>query len=134
MTYNTQFTGLTAKLSLRFAATALLGVAMFLLHSTSVQAQWTTPDGSGNISNTNTGNVGIGVGASAPGVKLDVKRTDGSDLVVRAWNAATASGAAIFRATASSNRNGVRIPRACESRRRPGWMSVCAMRASSRAC
>src|ERR1043166_2106309 len=33
-------------------------------------AQWTTPDGSGNINSTNTGNVGVGT--SSPGVKLDV--------------------------------------------------------------
>jgi hypothetical protein len=47
----------------------------------------------------------VGIGTSAPGGRLDVQRNDGSDLLVRAWNAATGSGAAIFRAAASSNGN-----------------------------
>ena len=50
-----------------------------------------------------TGNVGIGT--FSPGGRLDIQRGDGSDLLVRAWNSATASGAAIFRAAASSGGN-----------------------------
>jgi hypothetical protein len=45
-------------------------VAAFTIGGQSVHAQqWTGPDGSGNISNTNSGNVGIG---KAPAYKLDV--------------------------------------------------------------
>lgn len=40
-----------------------------LLLPARVEAQWTTPDGNGNISNTNTGSVGIG---TSPGTSLDV--------------------------------------------------------------
>jgi hypothetical protein len=52
---------------------------------------------------TSGGNVGIGT--AAPGAKLEVQRGDGSDLLIRAWNSSTSSGAAIFRAAASSNGN-----------------------------
>lgn len=38
-----------------------------------VSAQWTTPDGSGNISNTNSGNVGIGT--STPNALLEIKKS-----------------------------------------------------------
>ena len=44
----------------------------------------------------------VGIGTTSPGGRLDVQRGDGSDLLVRAWNSATSSGAAIFRAAASS--------------------------------
>jgi hypothetical protein len=52
-------------------ASFLCLVAALVLGSQSGQAQqWTTPDASGNISNTNSGNVGIGT--AAPAQKLDV--------------------------------------------------------------
>jgi hypothetical protein len=47
----------------------------------------------------------VGVGTSSPGGKFDVQLGDGSDLLVRAWNSNTNSGAAIFRAAASSGGN-----------------------------
>ena len=101
MKYITKLTWRKAMSSSRILRIILAGFVLMVLQSSTVQAQWTT---TGNdISNTNSGNVGIGT--SSPGVKLDVKRSDGSDLVVRAWNSATSSGAAIFRAAASSNGN-----------------------------
>ncbi|MFL6254395.1 MAG: hypothetical protein ACJ74T_05200 [Pyrinomonadaceae bacterium] len=50
------------------AACALLSI--FLWGTTEARAQWTTPDASGNINSTNTGNVGVGT--STPGARLDV--------------------------------------------------------------
>ncbi len=79
--------------------TMLFVLGVIAIQAGSAQAQWTT--NGNNINNTNTGNVGIGT--TSPSGKLDVQRNDGSDLLVRAWNAATSSGAAIFRAAASSN-------------------------------
>ena len=48
----------------------LMFVALGLLQPATINAQWTTPDASQNIHNTNTGNVGIGI--STPGTTLDV--------------------------------------------------------------
>ena len=45
-------------------------LVILLLASVAANAQWTIPDGSGNINNTNTGNVGIGT--TTPGTSLDV--------------------------------------------------------------
>ena len=53
-----------------FLACALLFIALFVIQPVIVQAQWTTPDASGNINNTNSGNVGVG--KTAPAHKLDV--------------------------------------------------------------
>src|SRR5688572_20371831 len=52
---------------------AALFTVLFALTPVAVQAQWTTPDASQNINNTNTGNVGIG--KTSPGHKLDVLST-----------------------------------------------------------
>jgi len=41
-----------------FACGTLL-LVLFLIQPVAVMAQWTTPDGNGNISNTNSGNVGV---------------------------------------------------------------------------
>ena len=49
-------------------STIFMALCLFL--PATVEAQWTTPDGSGNINNTNTGNVGIGT--SSPNAKLQV--------------------------------------------------------------
>src|SRR6266566_7015349 len=100
MTYITQLIGRKAIFSSRLLTMLLTGFVLVLLQSNAVQAQWTTGT---DISNTNSGNVGIGV--SSPGAKLDVQRNDGSDLLVRAQNSSTSSGAAIFRAAAASNGN-----------------------------
>lgn len=53
----------------RLVSSAIFMILCLLLPAT-VEAQWTTPDGSGNINNTNTGNVGIGT--TTPGTLLDV--------------------------------------------------------------
>lgn len=49
---------------------ALIVMPVLLMWPTRANAQWTTPDGNGNISNTNTNNVGIGT--TTPGYKLDL--------------------------------------------------------------
>lgn len=49
----------------------LIFAAIYLLQPTTVTAQWTSPDGNGNINNTNTGNVGIGA-SPGTGASLDV--------------------------------------------------------------
>ncbi|HEX7774852.1 MAG TPA: hypothetical protein VF435_20670, partial [Pyrinomonadaceae bacterium] len=59
------------KLNFSLAFAAVLTFAAICLLPLSVRAQWTTPDGSGNINNTNTGNVGIGT-SPGTGVSLDV--------------------------------------------------------------
>ena len=52
-------------------ASGAIFIALFLLQPVAVKAQWTTPDGNGNINNTNTGNVGIGT-SPGTGVSFDV--------------------------------------------------------------
>lgn len=60
------------KLNFNFAfASVLVFAAICLLQPVTVRAQWTTPDGSGNINNTNSGNVGIGA-SPGTGVSLDL--------------------------------------------------------------
>jgi len=49
---------------------AALFIALFLLQPSAAKAQWTTPDASQNINNTNTGNVGVGT--TTPSAKLHV--------------------------------------------------------------
>jgi hypothetical protein len=56
--------------------TSALFLVLCLLAPAAVKAQWTTPDGNGNIANTNTGNVGIGTGATNPVYKLNVAGTE----------------------------------------------------------
>ena len=70
MTYTTQLTGRGASLGFQIMTMTLVGFVMLLLLSSSVQAQWTTPDASQNINNTNTGNVGVGT--TTPSYRLDV--------------------------------------------------------------
>jgi len=53
-----------------FIFATVLFFAVCLLHPLTVTAQWTTPDGNGNINSTNTNNVGIGT--TTPNYKLDV--------------------------------------------------------------
>ena len=53
----------------KFGGSAILLILCLLMPAT-VSAQWTTPDGSGNINSTNTNNVGIGT--STPTTKLEV--------------------------------------------------------------
>jgi hypothetical protein len=50
-----------------------LFTALFLLYPAAAEAQWTTPDASQNINNTNTGNVGVGT--TGPNRKLSVNNT-----------------------------------------------------------
>ena len=56
--------------TLTLSVCAAIFMALFLLQPATAQAQWTTPDGSGNINNTNSGNVGVGT--TTPGAKLTV--------------------------------------------------------------
>jgi hypothetical protein len=56
--------------------TGSLLTVLFLILLGSVdraQAQWTTPDGSGNTHTTGSGNVGVGTGSTAPVQKLEVQ-------------------------------------------------------------
>lgn len=48
----------------------IIAALIILCASSSVFAQWTQPDGNGNINSTNTGNVGVGT--TTPGTKLTV--------------------------------------------------------------
>jgi hypothetical protein len=73
MSYITQLTGRRATFSLQIMTMVLTGFVLVVLQSSTVHAQWTTPNGQGNISNTNTGNVGIGT--ASPTGKLDVSGT-----------------------------------------------------------
>ena len=59
-------------------------LVVLLLAAVAANAQWTTPDGSGNISNTNSGNVGIGT--STPGSALEVKKSQNSRLSINIDN------------------------------------------------
>ena len=51
-------------------------VIIFCASSPGVLAQWTQPDGSGNISNTNSNNVGIGT--ASPATRLEIAKPGGS--------------------------------------------------------
>lgn len=77
------------------AALALL--AVMIVPGVARAQQWTCTNG---VCST-TGSVGVGT--ATPGGKLDVQQSDGSDVLIRAWNVSTASGSAIFRAASSSN-------------------------------
>jgi hypothetical protein len=65
-------------------------LVVLLLATVAANAQWTSPDGSGNISNTNTGNVGIGT--STPGSLLEVKKSQNSRLSITIDNPFTTAG------------------------------------------
>jgi len=69
----------------------LIGIAIIVLSacSPSVLAQWTSPDGSGNINSTNTGNVGVGT--TTPGFKLDVFSSTAAAFRAQRDNSATDS-------------------------------------------
>ncbi|HET6976394.1 MAG TPA: hypothetical protein VFI24_08730 [Pyrinomonadaceae bacterium] len=60
------------RLNVKLALTSVLILAAIcLLQPKTVSAQWSTPDGNGNINNTNSGNVGIGA-TPGSGVSLDL--------------------------------------------------------------
>ena len=59
--------------SLTILACGALFIGLFLLQPAAVNAQWTTPDASQNINNTNTGNVGVGT--TTPTALLEVKKS-----------------------------------------------------------
>ena len=64
-------------------------VVILLLATVAANAQWTTPDGSGNINNTNTGNVGIGT--NTPGGSLEVKKSQNAGTSIYVDNPYTTS-------------------------------------------
>ena len=75
-------------------ACSALFITLFLLQPAGVKAQWTTPDGSGNINNTNSGNVGIGT--STPGTVLEVKKSQNASTSVSVDNPYTTAGNSAF--------------------------------------
>lgn len=64
---------ITQKLSRVLPFFCAVVFSVFLLPPLVVEAQWTTPDGNGNINNTNTNNVGVG--NTTPRYKLDIQGT-----------------------------------------------------------
>jgi len=66
--------------SLTKLACVALFIALFLLQPVAVNAQWTTPDASQNINNTNTGNVGIGT--TTPNSLLEVKKSQSAGTTI----------------------------------------------------
>jgi len=66
-----------------------LGLLLLLGCFAQASAQWTTPDGSGNISNTNSGNVGIGT--SSPTALLEVKKNQSAGTTIIIDNPFTTS-------------------------------------------
>jgi hypothetical protein len=69
---------------LQFLRLGLIGFALIALQATPASAQWTTPDGSGNINSTNSGNVGIGT--TAPGFPLHVEKNQNGATGVFVFN------------------------------------------------
>ena len=69
-------------------------VVILLLATVAANAQWTTPDGSGNINNTNSGNVGIGT--STPGASLEVKKSQNAGTSIYVDNPFTTAGNTAF--------------------------------------
>jgi len=61
-----------------------LFIALLLLNSAAAKAQWTTPDASQNINNTNTGNVGIGT--TTPSALLEVKKSQSAGTTIAVDN------------------------------------------------
>jgi hypothetical protein len=78
-----------------YLAAGALALLALLAQPRSALAQqpWSTPDVSGNISNTNTGNVGIGTGTATPGAKLDLvgAASDANSGALKISNSAAAS-------------------------------------------
>lgn len=58
------------RINMRITFAAIAALTFILLAPAPARAQWTTPDASGNVSSTNTGNIGIGT--TTPAGKLDV--------------------------------------------------------------
>jgi len=74
----------------------LIAVTLIILMSSfsEAKAQWTTPDASQNINNTNTGNVGIGT--TTPGSSLEVKKNQNASTSIMIDNPFTTSGNLAF--------------------------------------
>lgn len=69
---------------------------VLLLATVAANAQWTTPDASQNINNTNTGNVGIGT--TTPTSLLEVKKSQNAATTVTVDNPFTTSGNSAYSA------------------------------------
>jgi hypothetical protein len=92
-------------MSRMYRARMLLAAAMFAafvgLEPTAVKAQWTVPDTSQNINNTNTGNVGVG--KTTPGYKLDVLSS--INIIARFDSTASAHSQVLINAASGFNAN-----------------------------
>jgi hypothetical protein len=69
----------------------LLALVAALCHAHEARAQWSAPDVSGNINNTNTGNVGVGT--STPAYTITVAKDQAGATVIGAFNRTDAAGA-----------------------------------------
>jgi Peptidase_G2, IMC autoproteolytic cleavage domain len=85
---------ITTKLIHRVTFTSVLLFTVCLLEPLTVTAQWTLPDTSQNISNTNTGNVGIGT--SNPTAKLEVNKNQNAGTAINLDNGHTGASNSAF--------------------------------------
>jgi len=72
----------------------LIALIILISSFSEANAQWTTPDASQNINNTNTGNVGIGT--PTPGSLLEVKKNQNASTSIMIDNPFTTSGNSAF--------------------------------------
>lgn len=105
MTYTTQLTGRKAVFSSRIFAMVLTGFALVMLQSSTVQAQWTSPDGNSTI-NVTAAPAKVGIGTTSPsGTKLHVFYNTASDVTIVAEAGSSMSPALEFKdAAATPNR------------------------------
>lgn len=82
-------------------------LVVLLLATVAASAQWTTADGSGNISNTNSNNVGIGT--STPGTLLEVKKSQNASTSVSVDNPYTTAGNSAFSSFALKQNGVIRL-------------------------
>jgi hypothetical protein len=78
----------------KFLRLGFIGFALMALQATPASAQWTTPDGSGNINSTNTGNVGIGT--TIPTALLHIEKNQPAASGIKFINTNPAGFAAMY--------------------------------------